>query len=429
MPLTKENYKPRLIDNTLRERLNIFGAISIEGPKWCGKTWSALNIANSAVFLDDSADNFASREKAKLNPNLILDGAYPSLIDEWSEVPEIWDAVRHKCDEDNRKGKYILTESTTLRTEEANAKIHHSGAGRIDRLKMSTMTLFESGDSDGSASLSAILEGKQKDTNSRLPELEDLAYYIVRGGWPENIGMSPDLAHILPRSYLNAVLVGDIDNDGVSRDAVKMEHLLRSLARNECSIAANTTIVSDIGESTSSDNTLNRNSVAEYLSILKKLHLLEDQDAFSVNLRSSDSVGKSAKRHLADTSLACAALGVTVEKLMDDIRTFGLFFESLCEHDLRVYMDTLGGRLKHFRNNRSGLEVNAIVEFPDGRYGAIEVKLGPNGLEEGKETLRKFSEEVERKPDFLCIICGLWNAVVYDKKSGIWTIPITALKP
>lgn len=429
MALTEDGYKERLIDKKISQYLKIFGAVCIEGPKWCGKTWTAKNHANSAVFLDDSSANFDMRAKAKMDVSLILNMEKPQLIDEWIEVPEIWDAVRHICDKDKTKGKFILTESTTLRKKEQEEKIHHSGAGRIDRMKMYSMSLYESGDSTGDASLKKMFEGTQENTLTKKTTLDDLARYIVRGGWPSNLNIDDDLIHILPKSYLNAVLDYDISKDGINRDINKMNMLFKSLARNESTIASNNTLIRDIEEYTSNkEYQLSRNTISDYLSVLSKLYLTENQEAYSFNLRSSDVVSKAVKRHFTDPSLACAALDITKNKLVNDIRTFGFMFEALVERDLRIYIESLGGKLYHYRNNKNGVEVDAIVELTDGNYGAIEIKLGSNEIEDAKKSLLRFTKEVKIEPKFMCIICGLWDAVLKDKETGIYIIPITALK-
>lgn len=430
MALTEKGYKERLIDSKVKDYLKLFGAISIEGPKWCGKTWTAKNHANSAVFLDDSSENFDNRTKAKMDVSLILDKEAPELIDEWGEVPEIWDAVRHRCDKDKKKGKYILTESTTLRKKENEEKIHHSGAGRIDRMKMYSMSLYESGNSSGKASIQSLFDGTQKNISTEKTSLDDLASYIIRGGWPENIETEDKFIHILPKSYLKAVLEHDINKDGINRDMNKMNMLFKSLARNESTIVSNSTLVSDIEEYVANeDYRLSRNTLSDYLSVLSKLYLIENQEAYTFNLRSKDMVGKSSKRHFTDPSLACAALDITKDKLMNDIKTFGFMFEALVERDLKIYIESLGGKLYHYRNNKNGVEVDAIVELPGGDYGAIEIKLGSNEIDDAKKSLNKFDEEVKVKPKFKCIICGLWDAVVKDPDTGIYIIPITALRP
>ena len=430
MELTEKGYKKRLIDDKITDYLKLFGASSIEGPKWCGKTWTAKNHANSAVFLDDSSENYDIRAKAKMDVSLILDKDVPELVDERGEVPEIWDAVRHRCDKDKKKGKYILTESTTLRKKEDEEKIHHSGAGRIDRMKMYSMSLYESGDSTGDVSLLNLFEGTQKNISTKKTSLDDLSKYIVRGGWPENLETDNKYLHVLPKSYLNAVLNYDISKDGVNRDINKMNMLFKSLARNESTIVSNNTIISDIEEFTNNkDYQLSRNTMIDYLNVLSKLYLIENQEAYSTNLRSRDVVGKSPKRHFTDPSLACAALDITSDKLVNDIKTFGFMFESLVERDLRIYIESLGGKLFHYRNNKNRVEIDAIVELPGGEYGAIEIKLGSNGIDDAKKSLNQFLNEVQNPPRFRCIICGLWDAIVKDPETGIYIIPITALKP
>lgn len=425
MKLTKKGYKERLIDKNIEEDLKIFGAISIEGPKWCGKTWTALNHANSVVFLNNTADNFRAKHLAEMDVDLVLNEEQPELIDEWQEVPAVWDAVRFKCDEDKKRGKYILTGSATPVTNQ----IHHSGAGRISRMKMYTMSLYESGDSTGEVSLLDLFKGRVKNKLLEKVQLQTLADLIVRGGWPETIGISIEGARRITKSYLKAVIEKDIsDIDGIKRDKGKMEMLLRSLARNESTISSNSVLIKDIADNiTEEELTVSRNTVADYLDILNKLHLIENQKSFMHKIRSRSNVGKNAKRHFTDPSLGCAALNITPEKLINDLETFGFYFESLCERDLRIYAESIGGNLYHYRENNTGMEVDAIVEISDGEYGAFEIKLGANQEEEAAANLKKFYNSVDVKPKFMCIICGLYNAIV-RRPDGIYVIPITALK-
>ena len=425
MSLREKKYIDRLVDDKIEKYLSVFGAVSIEGPKWCGKTWTSYNHANSKVLLDKEE----IRERAEINPDLVLDSEKPILIDEWNLVPKLWDAVRRKCDEVSIPGNYILTGSTKLSDKEQREKVHHSGAGRIGKIKMHTMSLYESGDSDGKASISDMLNNKQEDINSKKYSLEDLANFIVRGGWPQNINNNKDVCDIIPKGYIESILDSDI-NDEKKRDRRKMEMLLKSLSRNESCIVSNNTLVKDIEEYENEEDVLeSRNTIAEYLDILERLNLIENQDAYSENYRSPKRVGKSPKRHLADPSLSCACLNLNVDKLMNDLNTFGFMFESLVERDLRIYMDYLGGNLYHFRDNVTGLEVDSILEFSDGEYAAVEIKLGYNKVEEAKENLLKFSDNMLKKPKFMCIIVGYWDAVVRDPKTGIYIVPITALRP
>lgn len=426
MKLTKKGYMQRLIDKEIEKNLKIFGAISIEGPKWCGKTWTALNHANSAVYLNNTADNYREKHLAEMDVNLVLNQDNPELIDEWQEVPAIWDAVRFKCDQDNEKGKYILTGSSVP----VSNKIHHSGAGRICKMKMYTMSLYESSDSSGDVSLNDLFKNKVKNKLVDKVKLGKITDLIVRGGWPEALNININGAMKKTKSYIEDVLDKDInDIDGVNRDRLKMERLLRSLARNESTISSNSVLVKDIDDNvTEEDITISRNTVTDYLNVLNKLHLIEDQNAFTYKIRSRLNVEKNPKRHFIDPSLGCAVLNITPEKLINDLETMELYFEALCERDLRIYSETIGAKLYHYRENDTGVEVDAIIEIADGEYGAIEIKLGSNKEEEAAASLKRFYELAEVKPKFMCIICGLYDAVI-KRPDGIYVLPITALKP
>lgn len=427
MSLKKENYRERLIDKKIAKYLTIFGAISIEGPKWCGKTWTALNHANSVTYMAERSP----RDLANVDPKYIFNETRPQLIDEWQLVPGIWDAVRHECDSDHNKGKFILTGSTSLSKQESDEEIFHSGTGRIATMKMYPMSLFESGDSTGDASILDMFNNKIKCKYIRKVELDELAGLIIRGGWPENLDKNIDGIGIIPKSYIDSVVYKDInERKDRKRDSNKMRMLIRSLARNESSIAGNDTIVKDIEEYESGKKLIeSRITVADYIGVLDSLYLTANQEAFSLNYRSSKRIGKSPKRHLVDPSLACASLDLTVSKLLNDFNTFGFMFESLVERDLRIYMDYLDGHVYHFRDNVSGDEVDAILELRDGSYGAVEIKLSDNGIEEAKKSLVTFYENVQTKPKFMCIIVGYYEAVIRDKETGIYIVPITSLRP
>lgn len=281
----------------------------------------------------------------------------------------------------------------------------------------------------GEISLGDLFKGNVENKLVKKVELQTLANLIVRGGWPETINISVAGARKITRSYLDAVLDKDISEiDGVRRDKNKMEMLLRSLARNESTISSNSVLVKDIGDNvTEEELNISRNTVGDYLDVLNKLHLIENQKSFMYKIRSRSNVGKNAKRHFTDPSLACAALNITPEKLMNDLETFGFYFEALCERDLRIYAESLDAKLYHYRENNTGLEVDAIIEIADGEYGAIEIKLGSNQEEEAATNLKKFYKSVEIKPKFMCIICGLYDAIV-KRPDGIYVLPITALK-
>ena len=425
MSLRKENYIDRLIDKKIEEYLSVFGAISIEGPKWCGKTWASLNHANSKVLLDDEE----TKEKAKLDLNLILNDEKPELIDEWNLIPEVWDAVRRKCDDTTEKGNYILTCSTKLTDAEQKEKIHHSGAGRIGKLEMHTMSLYESGDSTGKVSIQDMLNNNVKNELNEKITLDELANLIIRGGWPSNIKNEGNKSNIIPKSYIEAILDKDIHDDK-KRDVNKMNMLLKSLARNESTVATKSTLLKDIEEKAGEKELIeSRITMDDYLDVLSRLHIIDNQDAYSENYRSPDRIGKSAKRHFTDPSLACACLDLTKDKLINDLKTFGFMFEALVERDLKIYMDYLDGKLFHFRDNVTGLEVDSILEFNSGEYAAVEIKLGYHQVDEAKKSLIEFSNNMVKKPKFMCVIVGYTDVIAKDPESGIYIVPITALRP
>ena len=425
MSLRKKEYINRLIDKKIEEYLSIYGAVSIEGPKWCGKTWASLNHANSVVLLDDDE----IKEKAKLSLDLILNEEKPELIDEWNLIPEVWDAVRRKCDETTQKGNYILTCSTKLTDDEQKAKIHHSGAGRIGKLHMYTMSLFESGDSSGKASILDMYNNKLQNSLNDKITLDKLANLIIRGGWPSNINVNEEKANIIPKSYIEAILEKDIHDDK-KRDINKMTMLLKSLARNETTIASKNTLLKDIEDYANEKEIIeSRVTIDDYLDILNRLHITENQNAYNENYRSPERVGKSVKRHFTDPSLACACLDLTKNKLINDLKTFGFMFEALVERDLRIYIEYLGGKLYHFRDNVTGLKVDSILEFDDGEYAAIEIKLGFRQVEEAKQNLLNFYNNMIKKPKFMCVVVGYTDVIAKDPETGIYIVPITALKP
>ena len=388
MSLKKEGYKYRLLDDRITRYLRVFGAVSIEGPKWCGKTWTSLNHANSVTYMTEKS----ARNLAEVDPKYVFTKERPQLIDEWQVVPEIWDAVRHECDNDSKKGKFILTGSTSLKKRKGEEKVFHSGTGRIASLRMHPMSLFESGDSTGEASLTGMRDGEIKAGFVRKVELDELAGLVIRGGWPENIDMPEEDIGIIPAHYIDAIVTKDMhERQTKKRSPQKMRMLIRALARHESSVAGDKTLVKDMEEYENGDELIeSRATVADYIS----LYMICNQEAFSVHYRSTARVGKTAKRHLVDPSLSCAALHLTVDKLMNDHETFGLLFEALVERDLRIYADYLDGHLYHFRDNVSGDEVDAILEFNDGEYAAFEIKLSDGSIQESISSLRRFYDHV-----------------------------------
>lgn len=424
--MDKQKYMPRIIDSKIEEYLKVFGAVCVEGPKWCGKTWTSSYHSNSEIYISDPAGNFQNRQLAELSPVLVLEGETPRLIDEWQEVPPIWDAVRHKVDQTSQKGQFILTGSAT-----PNHKgILHSGAGRIAKLRMRPMSLYESGDSSGTVSLEKLCDGELTPSLTGDVGLRDLIHLIIRGGWPGAVGLSAEQAALLPAEYLNAVIDDDVYRiDGVKRNTAKMRLLLRSLARNESTTVTNKTLKNDIKEI--DDEDIDINTVQEYLDIFQRLFIIDNQPPFSANIRSSVRVKQAVKRHFSDPSLACSLLKVTPSSLLGDLETLGFLFEALCERDLRIYAESFGGALYHYQDYR-GREIDAVVELPDGRWCAIEIKLGANQIDSAAQNLLTIQKEIAQDPKgkppaVLCVLCGMANAA-YKRPDGVFVVPITALK-
>lgn len=424
--MEKKGYRPRIIDNKIEEYLGVFGALCIEGPKWCGKTWTSSFHSRSEIYLGDPAGNFQNRNLAELSPDLVLQGEAPRLIDEWQEVPPLWDAVRFHVDQSSEKGLFILTGSST-----PNHKgILHSGAGRIARIRMRPMSLYESGDSSGMVSLGDLCADGMESVMTGEVRLTDLIGYILRGGWPASLGLSIKEASLLPRQYLDAIVDDDVYRiDGVKRDTTKIRLLLRSLARNESTTATNRSLKNDVKEK--DDEDIDVDTIASYLDIFSRLFLIENQQPFSSKIRSSVRVKQAEKRHFADPSLAAALLGATEEKLLGDLNTLGFLFEALCERDLRIYTDAFGGQLYHYQDYQNR-EVDAVIQLPGGEWCAFEIKLGANQIDEAAAVLVKLKNDIAKEPGgippkVLCVVCGMSNAA-YKRADGVYVVPITALR-
>lgn len=424
--MIRADYKPRIVDNTIEQYLNSFGAVCIEGPKWCGKTWTSSHHSNSEIYIGDPAGNFQNRSLAQMSPDLVLDGTTPRLIDEWQEVPPLWDAVRYRVDQTGKKGQFILTGSAT-----PNHKgIMHSGAGRIARIRMRPMSLYESGDSSGKVSLKELCGDAVSPVMTGEVNLKDLIGYIVRGGWPGNINMPVEQASLLPMQYIDAIIDDDIYRiDGIKRNKNKMKLLLRSLARNESTTATNISLARDIKELDDTD--IDKDTVADYLDIFKRLFIIDNQIPFSANIRSSNRVKQAEKRHFCDPSIACALLNATPTALINDLQTLGFLFEALCERDLKIYAESFGASLYHYQDydNR---EIDTVIELSDGEWCAFEIKLGANQIDAAAKSLLDINEKIKKDPKgrpakILCVICGLSNAA-YKRPDGVYVIPITALK-
>lgn len=421
----QSRYKPRVIDAAVEQYLSAFGAVCIEGPKWCGKTWTSSFHCNSEFLIGDPANHFQNRALAETSPSLVLEGETPRLLDEWQEVPTIWDAVRYTVDQRADKGQFILTGSSTPKRK----GILHSGAGRIGRLRMRTMSLYESGESSGTVSLEALCNGALTEAITGEVDIRDLAYYTVRGGFPGNLNVAPENASLLPQSYLDAILEDDSQRvDNKKYDTAKMRLLLRSLARNESTTATKAKLLNDIRES--EEEIMDADTVTTYLDVFDRLFLLENQPPFSTNIRSSVRVKQAEKRHFCDPSLACALLKATPDKLIGDLHTFGFLFEALAERDLKIYAESFGAHVYHYQdyNNK---EIDAVIELSDGTWCAFEIKLGANQIDKAAESLVALKEDILKcggiAPSVLCVLCGMSHAA-YQRPDGVFVVPITALK-
>jgi predicted AAA+ superfamily ATPase len=423
----KKEYRPRIADKLLARKLAGKGAVLIEGAKWCGKTTTAEQIAKSVLYMSEPGKLDQNRQLAKLNPSLLLRGEKPRLIDEWQIAPSLWDAIRFDSDHSDSLGLYILTGSSVP----ANMnEVIHSGTGRIGWLKMRPMSLWESGDSSGEVSLSELFNTPTMIAGTASANLEDIAFLTCRGGWPLAVNMDKEIALDQAFDYVDAVEKRDISQaDGVQRDPVRTHRLLRSYARNQGAQASYATIKDDLTANES--DSLNEDTIAAYISALKKIFVIEDVEAWNPNLRSKTAIRTSDTRYFTDPSIATAAMGMGPNDLINDLNTFGLFFETLCMRDLRVYAESLNGNVYHYRD-KSNLECDAVVHLRNGAYGLIEIKLGGDNLiNEGAKTLKELADKLDttkmKNPSFLMVLTAVGD-YAYRRDDGIYVVPIATLK-
>lgn len=423
--LKESRYLHRILDKRVHEGLNTFGAVCIQGPKYCGKTWTGRSFANSEISIMDPAGGFQNRETAEIEPSLVLRGPSPRLIDEWQEVPALWDAVRNEVDRTDKESKFVLTGSAVPRKE----KPRHSGVGRIEKLKMRTMSLQESGDSSGEVSLEKLFAGAVPLATAPLHSLEEIANLVVRGGWPGSLNVPPELAQRIPRNYIATLAEDDLSRvDGVKRDHEKILRLLQSLARNTEQSTATKTMIRDM-TADAANQPLSNETVVDYLEALEKIFVIEEIRPWSPNLRSPLRINKRPKYHFADPSLPAAILGATSAMLIEDLRTLGFLFECLCTRDLLVYAEAMGGELLFYRD-REGLESDAIIQAPDGSWAAVEVKLGHNQADQAANNLlalkRKIVKAGGKPPVFLAVLEGTGRYAT-TRSDGVHVIPVTTL--
>ncbi|MCR5620811.1 MAG: DUF4143 domain-containing protein [Treponema sp.] len=420
-------YKQRIADKLLERKLKGKGAVLIEGPKWCGKTTTAEQVAKSVLYMSDPEDMKANLAVADISPRKLLAGETPRLIDEWQIAPKLWDAIRFEVDHRENYGHFILTGSAVPpRTDE----IFHSGTGRFAWLKMRPMSLYESCESTGGISLKALFSGLDSVIAENTLTLDDIAFLICRGGWPGTLGMEKDIALDQANDYYDAVVNSDISRvDGVSRDAERTKRLMRSYARNQGSQATNTVIKEDMRVNDS--DTLTEDTIYSYTNALRKIFVIEDMPAWNPNLRSKTAIRTSDTRYFIDPSIAAASLGLGPEDLINDLNTMGLFFETLCVRDLRVYAESLDGNVYHYRD-KSGLECDAVIHLRNGKYGLVEIKLGGDGLiDDGAKNLLKLRDKIDtskmKEPSFLMVLTAV-GKYAYKRKDGVFVVPVGVLK-
>jgi predicted AAA+ superfamily ATPase len=422
--MKKKNYLPRLCDVELQMALKSSGAVLIEGAKWCGKTSTATHASESVVYLQDPDHARAYQAIADTKPSLLLKGTTPRLLDEWQVAPVLWDAVRFEVDQRTEPGQFILTGSAVPMESETA----HTGTGRISRIKMRTMSLFESKESNGQISLSALFAGKQEDI-SALSDLtiEKMAFILCRGGWPASISIEGIPACRMAIDYVEAIINQDVSRvDNVEKNPERVRLLLRSLARNISTTSTFQTIRKDM-EAT--DIGLSDKTIQTYMNALRRIFVIEDLPAWAPSLRSKTAIRTSEKRHFVDPSIATAVLRTNPNGILADFTFFGFLFEALCTRDIRIYAQAIDGDVFHYRD-KSGLEADLIVRLRDGRWAAIEVKLGTKQIEEAAKNLltlkSKINEESMGKESFLMILTG--GQYAYQRKDGIWIVPIGCLK-
>ncbi|MDR1184818.1 MAG: DUF4143 domain-containing protein [Coriobacteriales bacterium] len=429
-PFLPDSYRSRIADRLLSAALQRTGAVQILGPKWCGKTTTAAQVSRSTVFFQDPDTREANLRIAADKPSLLLQGDKPLLLDEWQDAPMMWDAVRFAVDRNNAVGQFILTGSTVAKSDE----IRHSGTGRFARVRMRTMSLYESGESDGSISLKALADSKEVEGHSPL-SLEDMAWLIARGGWPAAVTRATHQttsqttgALALANDYVESIIESDSSRvDGIEKNPRRVRLLMRSLARNESSEAAMTTLQADMK---ADDGKVSTNTIAIYLNALRRLYVVEEQEAWAPAVRAKTPIRTSPIRRYCDPSIPAALLRFTPAKMLGDFNTFGLLFESLCIRDLRTYAEAVDASVWHYRDAR-GLECDAIVEFGDGTWGAIEVKLQNSQVEKAAANLQKINEVVRSQhggpASFLAVLTA--GGVGYRRSDGIYLIPIGCLRP
>ncbi len=422
-----KEYRKRIADDILSRKIVGKGAVVVEGPKWCGKTTTAEQVASSIIYMDDPEHKNQYLSMVDINPRRLLEGAVPRLIDEWQLAPKLWDAIRFEVDHREELGQFILTGSAVCCDSE---DITHTGTGRFSWLTMRPMSLYESGESTGDVSLAQLFENPEQVDGISNIDIDKLAFLTCRGGWPRAVDMEQSIALDQALDYYDAVVRADINRaDGIQKNPERVKRLMRSYARNQGSQVSNNIIAQDI--LANDEPSMNEETVATYLKALRRIFVVEDMPAWNPNLRSKTAIRTSDTRYFVDPSIGIAALGLGPEDLISDLKTFGFMFETLCVRDLRVYADSIGGQVYHYRD-KDGQECDAVIHLRNGSYGLIEIKLGGDKLiEEGATSLKKMSEKIDtdkmNRAAFLMVLTGTGD-YAYRRKDGVLVVPLGSLK-
>ena len=429
--MVMEQYRYRIMDDLLAKKLQAKGAVLIEGPKWCGKTTTAEEMAASKVLLARTDVKEQFKSLLEIDTDAALAGESPMLIDEWQTVPKLWDAVRYVVDYRRKMGQFILTGSA-VPDREAEKEREHSGTGRFAWLMMRPMTLFESGESNGTVSLGALFAAPDKLLEKNQLKLQDIAFLICRGGWPMAVGLPEEAALEQAFDYYDAVTKEDVTRvDGVKRASDRVQRLMRAYARHQGTQASVATLREDLKNN--EVTTISDDTIASYLDALRKIFVVEDMPAWNPNLRSKTAIRTADTRYFVDPSIATAALGLGPADLMGDLNTMGFFFEALCVRDLRVFAEALGGKVYHYRD-KSGLECDAVVHLRNGQYGLVEIKLGGQSLiNDGVETLHALVGQIDmarmKAPAFRMVLTATGEYAYRRPEDGVYVVPLGCLKP
>lgn len=420
-----EKYLSRIADKILADRLESSGAVLIEGPKWCGKTRTATEISKSQLYMQDPDKTLSYMKAADTKPSLLLKGETPRLLDEWQMAPVLWDAVRFMVDQRGKTGQFILTGSAVPQDN----VVQHTGTGRISRIMMRPMSLFESNESNGTISLSDLFNGKTDIEAFSDLTIEQIAFAIVRGGWPASVEDTKKSALRRAVDYVEAVINADVSRvDNIEKNPVRVRALLRSLARNISTVATIKTIHDDIAMS-DTDESISEKTISQYLNALNRIFVTENLPAWNPALRSKTAIRTSPKRQFVDPSIATAIMRLTPERLLDDFNYFGFLFESLCDRDLRIYTEAIDGEVFHYRDS-SGLESDAVIVLNDGRWAAVEIKLGSKEIEDAAKHLIELKNKVNTQkmmePSFLIILTG--TEIAYRRDDGVLVVPLGCLR-